>query len=60
MNFNISKNHPLHHYHRNRPNFAGKTDEQVLSQWGRMDVLEGVPDRGFSAGSYESITLKFT
>ncbi len=60
MKHNIEKTHPLHHYHRNRPNFAGRTDDQIYSQWGKIEILEGVPDQGFIAGSYETIKLKFT
>ncbi len=60
MNFTISKNHPLHQYHRNRPNHSGRTDAQIISQWGELRVVEGIPDNGFAAGSYQRIKFKFT
>ena len=60
MSFRIPTTHPLHAFHRRRPALAGRSAEEILRQWGSVDVVAGVTPGGVVAGSYRTVTLRFT
>ncbi|MFO7544121.1 MAG: DUF3604 domain-containing protein [Trueperaceae bacterium] len=60
MSFRIPASHPLHAYHRKRPAQAGRSAAEVLRQWGHADIVAGLAPEGVEAGSYQTVTLRFT
>lgn len=60
MTFRIPASHPLHAYHRRRPALAGRSAAEVLGQWGHVDVADGLSPEGAEAGSYQTVTIRFT
>jgi hypothetical protein len=60
MRFAVGPGHPLHRYHRDRPDLAGRSPAEVFRQWGRADVVAGVPASGVPAGSYQTVTIRYT
>lgn len=60
MSFRIPASHPLHAFHRQRPTQAGRSPAEVLRQWGHADIVAGPAVGGVEAGSYQTVTLRFT
>ncbi|MEX2534574.1 MAG: DUF3604 domain-containing protein [Trueperaceae bacterium] len=60
MKFVIGAHHPLYRYHRDRTALAGRSPAEVHRQWGRAEVVAGVAERGFSAGSFQTVTIRYT
>ena len=55
----IDKDHPLAGYHREPVDRAGRSDEELLRQWGSLSVVSDLPEGGFAAGSHQTVTLRF-
>ncbi len=53
------KDHPLAGYHREPPLRDGRSDEELLRQWGSLEIVSDVPAAGFSAGSFQTVRLRF-
>jgi hypothetical protein len=58
-NGRIDHDHPLAGYHREPIERDGRSDEELLRQWGSLDVVSGLPDAGFAAGSFQTVQLRF-
>jgi hypothetical protein len=56
----IPQHHRLHQYHRRRPAAAGRSAAEIVRQWGDAEIVAGVPADGVPAGSYQTITVRFT
>ncbi|MEX2540899.1 MAG: hypothetical protein WD314_03795, partial [Trueperaceae bacterium] len=60
MSFVVDPSHPLYRYHRRRPQLAGRSPLELTRQWGGAEISAGVPESGVPAGSYQTITIRYT
>ena len=60
MSRRIPPTHPLHGYHRRRPALAGRSEAEISRQWGRAEIVAGVPGGELAAGAHASVTIRFT
>ncbi len=55
----IDPEHPLATYHRQVIDREGRSEEELFRQWGRLKLASELPDKGFPAGSYQTVRLSF-
>jgi hypothetical protein len=58
-NGRIERDHPLAGYHRDPLDRGGRSDGELLRQWGSLDIASELPEPGFAAGSFQTVRLRF-